>query len=135
MKKSRTYSACDILLPVLALAFFLGLLFVFGPCGPKEDGGWMSCHWAGQALRGLAAAMLVIALLHLLPGRAKQKMGLDMAMIPLAVLALLLPGRLISLCMMASMRCRSVMAPAVTVFAVLMIVLSILDYFLQRKTT
>ena len=74
MKRSSAYTACDILLPLLALAFFLGLLFVFGPCGTKEDGGWMTCHWAGQALRGLAGVLLVIALLHLLPGRAEESL-------------------------------------------------------------
>ena len=133
MKRSSAYTACDILLPLLALAFFLGLLFVFGPCGPKEDGGWMTCHWAGQALRGLAGALLVIALLHLLPGRAELKMGLDLATLPLSVLALLLPGRLIGLCTMASMQCRSIMRPAVTVFAVLLIIVSALDLLMRRK--
>ena len=133
MKRSSAYTACDILLPLLALAFFLGLLFVFGPCGPKEDGGWMTCHWAGQALRGLAGALLVIALLHLLPGRAELKMGLDLATLPLSVLALLLPGRLIGLCTMASMQCRSVMRPAVTVFAVLLMIVSALDLLMRRK--
>ena len=133
MKRSSAYTACDILLPLLALAFFLGLLFVFGPCGPKEDGGWMTCHWAGQALRGLAGALLVIALLHLLLGRAELKMGLDLATLPLSVLALLLPGRLISLCTMASMQCRSVMRPAVTVFAVLLMIVSALDLLMRRK--
>ena len=133
MKRSSAYTACDILLPLLALTFFLGLLFVFGPCGPKEDGGWMTCHWAGQALRGLAGALLVIALLHLLPGRAELKMGLDLATLPLSVLALLLPGRLIGLCTMASMQCRSIMRPAVTVFAVLLIIVSALDLLMRRK--
>ena len=133
MKRSYAYTAGDILLPLLALSFFLGLLFVFGPCGPKEDGGWMTCHWAGQALRGVTGMMLVIALLHLIPGRAGLKMGLDLAMLPAAVLALLLPGRLIGLCTMTSMRCRSLMTPAVTVFSVLLLAVAALDLLLQRK--
>lgn len=135
MKRSHVYSACDILLPVLSLAFFLGLLTVFSPCGSKEDGGWMTCHWAGQALKGVSGVMLVIALLHLLPGRSELKRGLDLALVPLSVLALLLPGRLIGLCMMAQMRCRSVMTPAVTVFAVLLAVVSVLDLVLRRRET
>ena len=133
MKKTKRYTAGDFLQPGLSLAFFLGLLVVFTPCGPKEDGGWMSCHWAGQALKGLAAAMLLIELLHLLPGRAELKMGLDLALLPLSLLSLLLPGRLIGLCMMASMHCRSVMAPAVTVFSVLILLIAGLDLLLQRN--
>ena len=49
------------------------------------------------------------------------------------VLALLIPGKLIGLCMMASMRCRSLMAPAVTVFSVLLLALALLDLLYQRK--
>ena len=107
MKANRRFGVCDILLPLAALLFLLGLLFVFSPCGAKEDGGWMSCHWAAQALKGVAALALV--------------------------LALLIPGRLIGLCMMASMRCRSLMAPAVTVFSVLLLALALLDLLYQRK--
>lgn len=62
MKANRRFGVCDILLMLSALAFLLGLLFVFFPCGAKEDGGWMSCHWAGQALKGVAALELVLAL-------------------------------------------------------------------------
>lgn len=133
MKPERKYTACDILLPVLALALLLGLLTVFGPCPAKEDGGWMSCHWAGQALRGLAAAMLAVALLHLLPGRAELKRGLDLALLPMAVLALLLPGHLIDLCMMSTMHCHSVMVPAVTVFSVLLFAVAGIDLLVRRK--
>ena len=133
MKQTSKYSVCDILLPVLALAFLLGLLFVFGPCGPKEDGSWMTCHWAGQAVKGTAALLLALTLLHLIPGRAELKMGLDLAQIAAAVLAVALPGHLIGLCMMRDMRCHSVMVPAVTVFAVLLAVLSLVDLLTQRK--
>lgn len=133
MKANRRFGVCDILLPLAALLFLLGLLFVFSPCGAKEDGGWMSCHWAAQALKGVAALALVLALLHLLPAPAERKSGLDLALIATALLALLIPGKLIGLCMMASMRCRSLMAPAVTVFSVLLLALALLDLLYQRK--
>ena len=131
----KKYSVCDILLPILALCFLLGLFFAFGPCGPKEDGSWMTCHWAGQAEKGTAGLLLALTLLHLIPGRAEMKTGLDLAQIGVCVLTLLLPGRLIGLCMMHDMRCRSVMTPAVTVFAVLVIAVSLVDLLLKRKRT
>lgn len=133
MKANRRFGVCDILLMLSALAFLLGLLFVFFPCGAKEDGGWMSCHWAGQALKGVAALELVLALFHLLPAPAERKIGLDLSLIAAALLALLIPGRLIGLCLMASMRCRGLMAPAVTVFSVLLAALALLDLLYQRK--
>ena len=45
-------------------------------------------------------------------------------MIPVSFLIIVLPGRLIPLCMMETMRCHVIMQPAVTVIAVLNIVLS-----------
>ena len=133
MKANKRFGVCDILLPLSALAFLLGLFFVFSPCGAKEDGGWMNCHWAGQALKGVAALELALALCHLLPAPAERKLGLDLALIASALLALLIPGRLIGLCMMASMRCRSLMVPAVTVFSVLLAALALADLLIQRK--
>ena len=55
----KRFTVCDFLLSVLALALLLGLLFVFGPCAPREDGGWMTCHWAGQALKGGLESILL----------------------------------------------------------------------------
>lgn len=131
----KRFTVCDILLAVLTLTFLLGLLFVFGPCGPKEDGSWMTCHWAGQALKGIAALELVLALLHLIPAPAQRKLGLDLALIGTAVLAVAVPGHLIGLCMMAQMRCRSVMTPAVIVFSVLVIAAALADALILRKRT
>lgn len=130
----KRFTVCDFLLPVLALALLLGLLFVFGPCAPGEDGGWMTCHWAGQALKGIAALALSLSLLHLIPAPNQRKIGLDLALMGTAVLALCVPGRLIGLCMMADMRCRSVMTPAVTVLSVLLIAVSLADSLTRRKS-
>ena len=133
MGQKKKISVLDVVLPAVGLAFLLGALFVFGPCGPKEDGSWMTCHWAGQAVTGVAALLLVLELVRLFVGDNRVKLGLDIAAIPAALLAALIPGHLIRLCMMADMRCRSVMSPAVTVFSVLMIVLSAADIFLLAK--
>lgn len=129
----KRFTVCDFILPVLALALLLGLLFIFGPCGVKEDGGWMTCHWAGQALKGIAALELAFSLLHLIPAHAQRKIGLDFALIGTAVLALCVPGHLIGLCMMADMRCRSVMTPAITVLSILLIVTALTDLLIRRK--
>ncbi|MBR1456731.1 MAG: DUF4418 family protein [Oscillospiraceae bacterium] len=133
-KKTSGISVMDVVLLVLSLAFFLGVLFVFDPCGPKEDGGWMTCHWAGRAVSGVAGAVAVTALIHFFAGDGRVKMGLDLAILPMALLAALIPGRLIGLCMMADMRCRSVMAPAVTVFSVLLIAAAVIDLLIRRKS-
>ena len=135
-KKTSKISVMDIVLLVLSMAFFLGILFVFDPCGPKEDGGWMTCHWAGQAVTGLAAVLVVIALVHLFAPNAGIKTGLDIAAIPVALLAAILPGNLISLCMMNTMKCHTHTKPGNLVFSVLIAVASAVDIAVRiRKLT
>ena len=132
-QKQSSVRVWDLVQLVLSLCFFCGILFVFGPCGPKEDGGWMTCHWAGQAVTGVAAVLAVLALLRLLVKGNGVKAGLSLAVIPTALLALLIPGKLIGLCMMADMRCHMVMTPAVTVFSLLLAALAAVDSVLLLK--
>lgn len=126
-EKSSRFRVSDIVLLALCVLFLLGILFLFGPCGPKEDGGWMVCHWAGRAVTGLAAVLTVIAVLHLAVRNEKTKQGLSLAVIPVALLAAATPGGLIGLCMMHGMRCHQVMRPAVLVFSVLILIVAAFD--------
>ena len=128
----RKINVTDIVLPVLSLALTLGVAFGFQPCAAHEDGSWMTCHWAGQAVLGVGAALSALNLLRFALS-AKARKGLDLGVIALALLAALLPGRLISLCMMRTMRCRSVMQPAVLVIAVLITLAAAADMLLQAK--
>ena len=60
-------------------------------------------------------------------------MGLSLAMIPAAALAFLLPGTMIDLCMMETMRCHTVMQPAARAISVVLILLACLDVYCYRK--
>ena len=116
--KKRKLNATDIVLLVLHAVFFAGMLTLLGPCGPTEDGGWMNCHWAGQAVTALAAALLAMGVLRLFV-RPAVRVGIDLSVIAVSGAALCVPGHLISLCMMPQMRCRAVMSPSVTVLSIL----------------
>ena len=132
-EKKRRCGITDILMVVLNLIFFVGIQTVFAPCEARPDGSWMTCHWAGQALMGIAAALLAIAVMHLVIPRAHVKLGLALAMIPISVLALVLPDHLIDLCMMETMHCHTVMEPAVTVLSLLNIMTAGADIYVYRK--
>lgn len=131
-KKNDHIRLWDFVLPTLALILFAGLLTFLKPCGPKDDGSWMTCHWAGQALLGVAGAMLVLAVVRLFVNGG-VKLGLDIGEAALALYAICVPGRLIGLCMMDTMRCRAVMTPGVTVIVILIIAAAAADIFVQRK--
>ena len=123
----------DVILLALSVILLLGVLTVFAPCGAKEDGGWMTCHWAGNAVAGAAAVLTALAAMRFVVRDGKVRLGLSAAMIPTALLAALIPGRLIALCMMPSMRCRAVMSPAVTVLSVLLIAAAAIDIVFRRR--
>ena len=124
--------ATDILLMLLNIVFFIGMETVLEPCDVHAEGMPMPCHWAGNALSGISAVLVIICVMHL-AARPQVKVGLSLAIIPLAALAIVLPGHLIDLCMMESMRCHTVMQPAVMVISVLNIVLAAADIHVQRR--
>ena len=125
----------DIVLTVVSALFFIGTLSFIAPCGPKDDGSWMSCHWAGQALKGVAFVLLVISVIHMFASDIKIKQGLDFSMIPTAILAAVLPGFMINLCMMNTMRCHSVTRIGAIIFAAALIIIAVFDSVLQNNRT
>ena len=129
--KNKRIGASDIILVVFGAVFFIGILTFFGPCGPKDDGSWMTCHWAGQAATGLSAVLLFMSVVHIIVKNPGIKTGLSIAVIPTAILAILIPGNIISMCMMNTMRCHAVMKPGVVICSALMILAAGFDIFLQ----
>lgn len=117
MKKRSMIPAVIIVLSALAAA--AGSRSFLGPC-VHEDGTFGPCHWAGQALFGLALLMAAEAVIAVAWKNESLRKGLYIAMALTAVLGILVPGTLIGLCGMATMRCRALMRPAMTIlFAVM----------------
>ena len=127
MKKT---SVPVIMVLILALVMAIGSQTFLGPC-VHEDGSFGPCHWAGRMLLGVGGLLAVLAALALaLP---KERPGLLLAMIPAAVMGLLAPGTLISICGMATMRCRMVMRPAMLILCALMTAAALAGWLLERK--
>lgn len=102
------------------------------PC-VHEDGNFGTCHWAGQVVTCLSLLFLIISLLSLMGKLEKEKKGLALASALLAALCLFVPGYVIPLCMMNTMRCNLIMAPSVRICAGLLILLSILEWMMLDK--
>ena len=100
-----------------SVIFSIGTRTFFSPCKePKEDGSWMSCHWAGNAVFVLSLCLLAMSVVFLLVKSAEMKRGVAAGMIPVALAAAVLPGNAIALCMMKTMRCHTMLAPGAMVF-------------------
>ena len=100
-----------LIILALAVLMAIGSATFLGPC-VHEDGSFGACHWAGKALLGIGLLMAVQALLALALRSHAARLGLFMAMVPTAALGVFIPGTLIDLCRMDTMRCRAVMQPS-----------------------
>lgn len=126
-RKKKRVSAADIARILVTALFLAGMMTVFRPCGPKADGSFMNCHRAGEAVRNIAAALLVLSVLHAAPAGRTVKNCLSCGMILLSLAAAFIPGHVIGLCMMPEMRCRLLTQPAAVVFSVVTAVLAAAD--------
>ena len=122
----------DIVMLILSISLCLGSKLVFHACGAKDDGSFMSCHWAEQAVFAVSAGMTVTAVLRLFLDR-QAKAGAALAMSISAAVTALIPGFVIRLCMMDTMHCHAVMRPAVVILSVLLAVTGIVDFVRSRK--
>ena len=115
MKRFSPGAAVSLL---LSAVIAVGSVSFLGPC-VHEDGSCGPCHWAGQAMRGIGLLLAVLSLAALLVKDGRLRAGLLFAAAAAAVLGIFVPGTLIGLCGMATMRCRAVMRPAMTLLCAL----------------
>ncbi len=108
----------------------LALLIVLTPggllpiCPLKADGGYMKCHWMGQAVRGCGALGASIALFFMFVRNRAVAYGLALANLPLALLIFALAFRLIGGCKMHTMSCNLYVRPAVYLLSLLYFLIS-----------
>ena len=101
-----------VLILIISLVITIGSQTFLSPC-IHEDGSFGSCHWAGRALCGVGIVLCFIAVFSL--WKENARFGGYLSAIPTCVLGILMPGKIIDLCHMSTMRCRMVMQPAMII--------------------
>lgn len=97
-----------IILVVIEALIAIGVKTVFSACPAMENGMYMSCHNAENAVFILAIVQaLLIAASYVLKNK-KVRIALGALFVVSTIASLIIPGNVIHLCMMASMRCHSV---------------------------
>ena len=130
MQKKRMVPGCIVL--ILSLVIAVGSVTFLGPC-VHEDGTAGACFWAGRSILGLGLLLTVLSLLAVL--LRKFRGGLYLSILIACVLGALTPGTLISLCGMATMRCRALMRPAMTILFAVMGIASAAGIYLSGERT
>ena len=116
----------EILLAVASILFMIGIRLWFPVCNATGES-IMPCHWAGEMLKAMSILFLGLSLVHIFIPDAKMKIGIDISLAALFILALNIPGNIIRICGNADMACRRLTQPFSTIFCIIMAVLSLLD--------
>lgn len=127
--KQRTIM--DYVLLAFSVLLALGVKVIFHACPVGEM--VMSCHHAENAVCIAGIVLSVLALVMVLVPKYGLRKILSIVMIPVSIVAAVLPGGIIHLCMMKDMRCHSVMRPAVIIFSVIIIICAVINIVLNER--
>ncbi len=106
------------LLPaVVSLLLVIGVLTVFSACGKKDDGTWMHCHDVQNMVAVCGVVMTVLFVICAFVTNKVFRLILNLAVLAAAIVAFLLPGTIMPMCMMNTMRCYTVMQPFVRIMS------------------
>lgn len=121
--KEKVGQVLSALQLIASLALTFGVRFLFHACKAHE-GRWMSCHWAEQSVFYLGIGLIILSLGLFIRNRGIQ-LGLLFSSLLAEVLVFFTPGTIIGLCMKTTMRCHTLMKPAVTTLASILVLITV----------
>jgi len=124
MRKPRE-TLINLIPTVLYLLLAAGAATVFSACGMKEDGTWMRCHSAQDTVILCAFILSAVLLLHAFLHQRILRVILNVIGVTGAVSIFLIPGNLMPMCMMHTMRCYTLFQPFVRIMSVLICLICI----------
>lgn len=131
MKNNRG-SVLSILRAVLALVLVIGSCTFLQPC-IHEDGNFGTCHYAGVLLTWVGVILLLQAVCAVVTTNRGVRAGLAVASILAGTLAFKVPGGLIPLCGMNTMRCNLIMKPASMLLTGIYVVQAVAEVIILRE--
>ena len=120
-KSTKRITAFGICLLILSLALAIGTQTVFHACGIHDDGSYGRCHYAQLVIGCIGLLMAVGSVLMLVCRTREVSIALSVLTICESVFALLLPDKIIPLCMMATMSCQAKMKPFTLVMSIVIL--------------
>lgn len=118
---NKRVSVLRLVPAALSLVMAVGASTFFRACSQKDDGTWMHCHTAQY---GAVITAVILFVLFLAAAFIKSRtlfLVLSIAGIAGSIAAFLIPGSIVSMCMMDTMRCHAVMKPFIRAMSVLII--------------
>ena len=131
MKSNRVLFIISAAVVLLSVTAGVGSQTFLGAC-IHEDGTHGACQAAARGVLGISLLITAQSALTLFLRNGGVRRGLFLAISLTAVLGILTPGTLLSLCSMATMRCQALMRPAMMILFSLMCLLSVAGALLAK---
>ena len=112
-----------LILLLLAVLAAVGSVTFMGPC-VHADGSEAACTRAGRAILIDSCVLAAVSLVILFLRSSSARAVLFVIAAAAAVIGILLPGTLLPLCKMETMRCRMVMQPGAVILSALSLIAS-----------
>ncbi len=120
------YKKFDILNLIAALVLSVGIMTVFQACALQDNGSWMKCHDAQLYIFYIGIVITLLSLLYIFINSRLSKLIINTLVIGLAILQAFLPGNILSMCSLFSMRCYTIMKPFSIIMGVILVLLSVI---------
>ena len=126
-KKNKLSIGLRIIILIICLVITFGVEFIFRSCGAQEDGGYMACHWAQQAVMAAGIILTVQAAALVCTSDKKIQQIISLTIAGGAIVTALIPNIMINLCMMPTMHCNAVMRPWTIVCCVVLFIVCVIN--------
>ena len=125
--KNKAITITGISMLLISVFLAVGVKVIFHACGAKDDGSFMHCHDAENTVMYIGIGMAVLSLAGIFIKNKTVSVILSCLSAAAAVVAALIPQTIIKMCMMNTMRCHSVMRPAVIVTCAVFAVCAVMN--------
>lgn len=122
----------SILLTLSAIFLFAAAAFLF-QCPKMDNGAYMNCHKANMAVAFISCIIVILGFLLFFMKERIVSILLSGIIALASVISAIVPGIIISLCMMPEMTCRAVFRPVDMICSLLILVFAVINLFISIK--
>jgi uncharacterized membrane protein len=122
---------CNTISTLTAVFLFAAATFMF-KCPKMESGSYMNCHKANVMVAIISVILIVLNILLLLIKKRNVTNIISSLIILASIISAIVPGIIISLCMMPEMTCRAIFRPVDVICSILIIVFTTVSLFIKE---
>jgi hypothetical protein len=123
---------CNAISTLTAIFLFVAAAFMF-KCPKMESGSYMNCHKANVIVAVISCILIVLNIILFLIKNRNVSTIITGLIIALSIICAIVPGIIVSLCMMPEMTCRAIFRPVDVICSILIIVFATVNIFIKEN--